>query len=1478
MPSLDWTSTAFETLGEATLGLDVTFRLTAINEIAQHLYGVTSEWAVGRMLNELIGDALGGEFTRQPPSQAMIEAFQIVRDGGVWRGVVWHTTPGGRRFRADLSVRGLLNDAAQLEGLIAVVRDVTAQDAENLRRVILSDCLRAMAGANTPEAVQSAVLDGLTASGGADAAILRERQPEGFRLMAARGLGDALLEAGRVVHPTVDELAQLTAGGVLSADLPQGASGPFPRLLGQHGFGRIISVGQRGGGELIGTIVLLYRNAPEVDLGPVMPSLGAALGNQLQQTRGRMILERRNNLLELLNRIDHLMLENTPLGSMLDALALGLQTLFGVRRVGIGLSTADAKHLTWLARIGTPGEPGLRTVPVGAELGRAISSGRVTRLGVASAFGLYATMHLPDGILLLALEDRRDEFDPDDERDAHLIVTQFALAYRRVLDQERLKRERLGLEALVEATRTLRTAESEAELDQIAVTHALSVTNADAARVVLRGGEDALTDALDAGPIGAPGKTISVPIRVTDGQISRAIGSLQVDSNARSQAFDENDIARLTAVAEALGSARARLQALEQARERARAFERLAQLSSSLEKLEQPADIAREGLRALIDLTGFAAGVYATIESGRVRVTQIEGVSQDALEPMRAAFEVSPQTGLFGEASAQGKPLIIEDYRLRPAPDASFLAIGLRSLLLAPVYLNAQVQGFLGVGSFGEAKTLRASTSEVVEFLTGRLSRALERAAQIREITVSEATAVRALDQAEERARAFTQLAALSAELEAMDDPRDIARRGLQTLLELTGLDGAIYAEITDGHVRVLEQHGVVPAQVIQWYDGNPVDEWADRGLLAALHAPEPLVIEDYINREGGVIGFRDLGITTFVIASIRIQDRPQGFVAAASLSRHQPLPGGVNEFVQFLTARISRALERVAHLGEVLQSEVRALNALSQAEQQARAFIRLAQLSADLEAMDDPRDIAQRALETLIELTELEGAAYVELDGNRVRVAERRGWFPDGFMDVYDGSDTFGWGGEFIRDTGFRSAEGVFTASDVLAVPELAGSAVERAGVRSVVMAPVRIGKSFVGYVAAANFSQPSAFAPGTSEITRFIGRRIARALERISQTSALREAEAVALEARDQAAARARGFEQLAELSARLEAMDELRAIAGDGLETLLELTGLDAGAYYEISNGQLIPLETRGEIPDVMLKLTERPSNAVEGGLFTEMLKSGHPVIVPDYREYAHATSDFASTGVRTVVLAPVRFGGRTRGFIGAASQGVTCALPNGTLELVEFISARIARALERSDQVAEIMATRASSFQALSRTLEARDFEARGHTDRVTRLALDLGKEVGLDRISLQSLEWGAYLHDIGKVAIPDAILLKPGPLTPEEWRTVREHPVVGYGILEDLHFLPLETLQVVRYHQERTDGSGYPDGLYGPEIPYLARLFAVAEVYDALISTRPYKPPWSHAEAVAELEAQSGRTLDAEIVAAFMRVLKRQRGS
>jgi HD-GYP domain-containing protein (c-di-GMP phosphodiesterase class II) len=139
--------------------------------------------------------------------------------------------------------------------------------------------------------------------------------------------------------------------------------------------------------------------------------------------------------------------------------------------------------------------------------------------------------------------------------------------------------------------------------------------------------------------------------------------------------------------------------------------------------------------------------------------------------------------------------------------------------------------------------------------------------------------------------------------------------------------------------------------------------------------------------------------------------------------------------------------------------------------------------------------------------------------------------------------------------------------------------------------------------------------------------------------------------------------------------------------------------------------------------------------------------------------------------------------------------------------------------------------------------------------------------------MQSLEWGAYLHDIGKIAIPDRILLKPCALISDEWSVIREHPQIGYDILEELHFLPLETLQIVRSHQERMNGTGYPDGLIGAEIPFLARLFAVVDVFDALISQRPYKQAWTLEATLTELRSQAGITLDAEIVNALIGMLE-----
>ena len=161
-------------------------------------------------------------------------------------------------------------------------------------------------------------------------------------------------------------------------------------------------------------------------------------------------------------------------------------------------------------------------------------------------------------------------------------------------------------------------------------------------------------------------------------------------------------------------------------------------------------------------------------------------------------------------------------------------------------------------------------------------------------------------------------------------------------------------------------------------------------------------------------------------------------------------------------------------------------------------------------------------------------------------------------------------------------------------------------------------------------------------------------------------------------------------------------------------------------------------------------------------------------------------------------------------------------------------------------------------ALARAVEQRDANTGGHCERLAFTAVALGIALGLDRVSLLALYRGGYLHDVGKVGIPDSILFKPGKLTAEEWVTMRSHTVRGEEICRHLRSLST-VLPIIRHHHERWDGSGYPDGLLGDQIPLLARVLQIADIYDALTYERPYKAAYTPAEAIGILrqETESG---------------------
>jgi response regulator RpfG family c-di-GMP phosphodiesterase len=202
------------------------------------------------------------------------------------------------------------------------------------------------------------------------------------------------------------------------------------------------------------------------------------------------------------------------------------------------------------------------------------------------------------------------------------------------------------------------------------------------------------------------------------------------------------------------------------------------------------------------------------------------------------------------------------------------------------------------------------------------------------------------------------------------------------------------------------------------------------------------------------------------------------------------------------------------------------------------------------------------------------------------------------------------------------------------------------------------------------------------------------------------------------------------------------------------------------------------------------------------------------------------------------------------------------------LKELVAQRTA---ELDQALASLENAYRSTLKALAAALETRDSETHGHSERVVSFSLRLGRELGLDKETMRSLEFGSLLHDIGKIGVPDAILRKPAGLTDEEWRKMRAHPILGKQILRGISFLE-GAARVVAQHHEKWDGSGYPLGLRGEEIDINARIFAVADAFDAMISDRVYRSGRSYEAATAELDKHCGSQFDPKIIEAFHRVL------
>jgi putative nucleotidyltransferase with HDIG domain len=210
------------------------------------------------------------------------------------------------------------------------------------------------------------------------------------------------------------------------------------------------------------------------------------------------------------------------------------------------------------------------------------------------------------------------------------------------------------------------------------------------------------------------------------------------------------------------------------------------------------------------------------------------------------------------------------------------------------------------------------------------------------------------------------------------------------------------------------------------------------------------------------------------------------------------------------------------------------------------------------------------------------------------------------------------------------------------------------------------------------------------------------------------------------------------------------------------------------------------------------------------------------------------------------------------------------------LREAIVPQLATAIESAGLVEHVRKTHLATIAALSKSMEAKDFYTGGHTERVAELAVALAKRLGYSGPDLDAIEVGALLHDIGKIGIPESILQKPGPLDEEEWRIMREHPLISEYILSEVDLDPI-VLQIARSSHERIDGDGYPDGRDGDDIPLPARIVLVADAFDALTSDRPYRRGRSVPAALDELRAHAGTQFCPTVVEAMERLYAAEPG-
>jgi HD-GYP domain-containing protein (c-di-GMP phosphodiesterase class II)/GGDEF domain-containing protein len=339
--------------------------------------------------------------------------------------------------------------------------------------------------------------------------------------------------------------------------------------------------------------------------------------------------------------------------------------------------------------------------------------------------------------------------------------------------------------------------------------------------------------------------------------------------------------------------------------------------------------------------------------------------------------------------------------------------------------------------------------------------------------------------------------------------------------------------------------------------------------------------------------------------------------------------------------------------------------------------------------------------------------------------------------------------------------------------------------------------------------------------------------------------------------------------EFSLRLQRLNTIREIVYQGLGMALNMTGFDAIIYVaRESDGVYVLKALEGHVDQGMKGLIGRAQYRAGKGLVGEVISSGKMRFKADYTDDPKAREE-EPRGVKSILLAPVLDDDQVVAVVGLVSFRHWQAITETGRTLVQAVANRLTEPFKEGRALSKERNTLRNSLLVIGRSLEVRNLETAGHTERVVSYATKLGMALNVTGRELFALIQGAYLHDIGKMGVPDRVLLKEGKLDDEEWVIMKTHTTIGFDAVKGIPAIEQGARDVIRHHHERIDGKGYPDGLSGSKIPLGARIFAVCDVFDALTSERPYKKAWTEEEAIKELKRSVGTQFDKGVVDVFV---------